>query len=397
MATSPAAIGGLRQRTRRRPAVPGSVLIAGLVLLAAAAATAGPTDIAFPPTTSAGHDFNHAPVGQSFRAIVPGVTAGIHIADGVTFTSWLATIYPGQIQPGSYPYTPASTLNVTVSLHEGEGMDGALLHSTSVVVQAPFMGFLDVDYAAAGVVLVPGSMYTIVVSDDGPAAYPQGVSGWVVSSVTDPVEGQPVTDARGAVVGYLPYGAYPEGHPILQGMLYASDAGIGDNAFHVVDADAALAPLAILTTALPAGRVGVAYAAPVESAGGVAPVTIEITGLPAGLGFDGAHITGTPEVPGTFGLMITAADSQGDSVATSSRLVIDPAPSSSMVKDEGKGRITGAGPGYIKVGAKTIKYDSTTILKLNYAPSIEVGMVAQWKGFRQPRTSVVLATKLEIR
>jgi hypothetical protein len=281
--------------------------------------------------------------------------------------------------------------------HESTFVCGSLLHSTSLVVAAPFMGFLDMDYAAAGVVLVPGRTYTIVVSDDGPAAYPQGVSGWVVSSVTNPDAGQPVTDESGAVVGHLPYGAYPEGHPILQGMLHASDAGIGDNAFHVVDADAALAPLTILTTALPAGRVGVAYAATVESAGGVAPLTIEIAGLPAGLGFDGAHITGTPEVPGTFGLMITATDSQGDSVATSSRLIIDPAPSSSMVKNEGKGRITAVGPGYVKVGAKTIKYDSTTILELNYAPSIEVGMVARWKGFKQPRTSVVFATKLEIR
>jgi hypothetical protein len=286
---------------------------------------------------------------------------------------------------------------VTVSLYEGEGVDGGLLHSASRTVAAPFMGFLDVDYAAAGVVLVPGRTYTIVVSDDGPAAYPQGVSGWVVSSVTNPDAGQPVTDERGAVVGYLPHGAYPEGHPILQGMLYASDAGIGDNAFHVVDADAALAPLTIVTTALPAGRVGVAYATAVESAGGLAPVMIEITGLPAGLGFDGARITGRPEVPGTFGLMITATDSLGTSVAASASLIIDPAPSSSMVRNEGKGRITAVGPGYIKVGARTIKYDSTTILKLNYAPSIEVGMVAQWKGFKQPRTSVVFATKLEIR
>jgi hypothetical protein len=371
--------------------------MAGIVMLAAVAG-AGPTDIAFPPTTSAGHDFNHAPVGQSFRAIAPGVTAGIHIADGVTFTSWLATIYPGQIEPDSYPYTPAPTLSVTVSLHEGEGMGGALLHSTSLALAAPFMGFLDVDYAAAGVVLVPGSMYTIVVSDDGPADYPQGVSGWVVSSVTNPDAGQPVTDATGAVVGYLPYGAYPEGRPILQGMLYADDAGIGDNAFHVVDTGVTpTGPLAILTTALPGGRVGAAYAAAVESAGGVAPVTIVIAGLPAGLAFDGARITGTPEAAGTSALVVIATDALGDSVTASLDLGIEPAASRHTIRAEGKGRITAVGADYVKVGAKTIKYDSTTILKLNYASAIKVGMVAQWKGFREPRTRVVLATKLEIR
>ena len=391
-------IGGHPARVSRKSALLGSALAALVMLSWAAVAAAGSTDLVYPPTTSAGHDFNHAPIGQSFKALAPSVTAGIHLADGVTFTSWLATIYPGQIDPGSYPYVPAPTLNVTVSLYEGEGMGGNLLHSTPLAVSAPFMGFLDVDYAAAGVVLTPGSMYTIVVSDDGPMSYPQGVSGWVVSAVHDFASGTgvPVYDSSGAIVGYLPYGAYYDGHPVLQGTLYVDDAGIGDTAFHVIDTGAAAAPLTITTTALPNARVGTPYTAAVASSGGLAPVTLTVSGLPGGMGFDGAAISGTPAVPGTFGLTVTATDSAGASTTASLTLTVDPASSTYTIPDEGMGRITGVGKGYIKVGKKTIKYDSTTVLKLNYVTRIKVGMTAQWKGFRDPRTGVVLATKLEI-
>ena len=60
-----------------------------------AAMSAAPTNIIYEPTTSAGHDFNHAPVGQSFTATASNVRGGLHLADETTFTYWLATIYPG--------------------------------------------------------------------------------------------------------------------------------------------------------------------------------------------------------------------------------------------------------------------------------------------------------------
>jgi hypothetical protein len=408
-------------------------------------------------------------VGQSFKAVAPSVRAGIYLADGVSFTNWLATIYPGQIAPGSYPFTPAPTLSVTVTLLDGEGMAGAVLDTARVTVAAPFMGFLDVDYAAAGVVLAPGNRYTIVVTDDASwASYPQGVSGWVVPSVSDPTPGagQPVTDAGGNVVGYLPYGAYYDGHPILQGVLYANDAGIGDNAFRVLDATVAPpcdgtgvitslgrdfirvsgtpvwytptpagttftggvtgfqlgevvtysgtveiagscsatsmtvgpapAPITITTLALPTGRVGAAYTAAIAAAGGLAPLTITVTGLPAGLTFNGAGVTGTPTASGTFALAVTATDSLGVSATGSLSLTIDPASSSYTIKDEGKGKITAFGDGYVKVKAKTIRYDSTTWFKLNNAAAIKVGMIAQWKGLRDRKTGIVFAQRLEI-
>ena len=112
-----------------------------------------------------------------------------------------------------------------------------MLHSTTRTLTAPFMGFVDVDYGAAGVVLTVGQKYTMMLTDISGQSYPQGVTGWVVPSVTDPTAGagQPVTDTNGNIVGYSPYGAYYGGLPVLQGALVTNDAGIGDNAFQVID------------------------------------------------------------------------------------------------------------------------------------------------------------------
>lgn len=47
-------------------------------LFSAAPAFAGSTDLQYlPGNSSAGHDFNHAPVGQSFTALAAKVKAGL--------------------------------------------------------------------------------------------------------------------------------------------------------------------------------------------------------------------------------------------------------------------------------------------------------------------------------
>lgn len=209
----------------------GRTLLAALLLaLTSTPAWAGTTDLQFAPTTSAGHDFNHAPIGQSFTALAPSVKGGLFIADGVTFTNWLAGIYPGQIQP--VPYPPVlSSLVIQIELLEGEGVAGQRLDVRTVMVTQPFMGFLDVDYAAAGVVLVPGSQYTILLTDVSDQTYLNGVTGWIVPAVHDYSTGSP-----------LPPGAYADGRPILQGALVLDDAGIGDNAFEVLDVAGSATP-----------------------------------------------------------------------------------------------------------------------------------------------------------
>jgi hypothetical protein len=99
------------------------------------------------------------------------------------------------------------------------------------------MGFVDVDYGAAGVMLTVGQKYTIMITDVSGQAYPQGVTGWVVPAVTDSTSGagEPVLDSTGHVVGYMPYGAYYGGLPVLQGELVLNDAGTGDISFQVID------------------------------------------------------------------------------------------------------------------------------------------------------------------
>ncbi|MDD5035802.1 MAG: Ig domain-containing protein [Methylococcaceae bacterium] len=197
-----------------------SLCLALVVALFADQAYSGATDIAYPPTTGGGHDFNHAPVGQSFKALAPQVKAGLYIADGVSITNWLSTVYPGQIQPGSYPYAVAPSVKVNVKLLDGEGPSGSVLNSRDITLTAPFMGFIDIDYAALGVNLTVGNLYTILVTDISNQSYPNGVVGWIVPSVTDL---------------YTSAGAYADGHPILQGAMVPNETNIGDNAFHVVD------------------------------------------------------------------------------------------------------------------------------------------------------------------
>lgn len=193
-------------------------------LLASPAVQAAATDLQYAPTTSSGHDFNHAPIGQSFQALASQVKAGLYLADQNSYTDWLATRYPGQIAPGSYPNAVAKSLRVGVKLIEGEGLSGTVLDSRELVLNAPFMGYVAVDYAAAGIALTVGRMYTLLLTDVSGQAYPNGVTGWVVPAVHDYASG-----------ASQPPGAYAAGLPVLQNQLVFNDAGIGDNAFEVLD------------------------------------------------------------------------------------------------------------------------------------------------------------------
>ena len=73
------------------------------------------------------------------------------------------------------------------------------------------------------------------------------------------------------------------------------------------------------TSSLPAGKVGVPYAATLAAADGAAPYAWVIVpgALPAGLALDAAtgRITGTPSVAGTFPLTVRVTDAAGASAA----------------------------------------------------------------------------------
>jgi subtilisin family serine protease len=70
--------------------------------------------------------------------------------------------------------------------------------------------------------------------------------------------------------------------------------------------------LAISTTSLPAGRVGVSYSQTLQANGGTAPYTWTVTGLDtanSGLSATNGVITGTPRVTTTYTLNISVTDS----------------------------------------------------------------------------------------
>ena len=87
--------------------------------------------------------------------------------------------------------------------------------------------------------------------------------------------------------------------------------------------------LAISTTSLPTGFVGVAYNTTVLATGGTSPYTFTATGLPAGLSISaGGQITGSPTTAGTTTAAITATDSTSGTAQTATAnlsITINPA------------------------------------------------------------------------
>ena len=89
-------------------------------------------------------------------------------------------------------------------------------------------------------------------------------------------------------------------------------------------------PLAITTSALPDGQVGVTYTATLTATGGTPPYSWSATGLPDGLDIDptSGQVTGTPQA-GTHGdhtIDITVVDDQGTTESTQLTLTIEPSP-----------------------------------------------------------------------
>lgn len=361
------------------------LLSATLLSLGSAAGWAGTSDLQYPPTTSAGHDFNHAPIGQSFKALVPYVKAGIFIADQQSFTAWLNIIYGG-LPP--YPYAVSPSVTVNVKLLQGEGVSGAVLDSRDLTLVKPYMRFVEVDYASSGVTLVPGNKYTLLMTDISAHAYPSGVTGWVVPAVHDYSTG-----------ASLPPGPYADGKPILQGALVTNDAGIGDNAFEVLDAQSgtAVPPLLVTTSSLPSGKVGQAYTTALAASGGTPPYRWSVSGLPAGLAlYTGGTISGTPTTAGTYSVGVIVTDNTGVTANANYTVAISQASQLTCTKPQaaksskGKGTVTAVGASHVMVGTKRIDYAGcTTVNYADYATAPAVGDAVEWEGYVQPNGNIM--------
>jgi hypothetical protein len=105
-----------------------------------------------------------------------------------------------------------------------------------------------------------------------------------------------------------------------------TDAG---GLFCLADTMTVSAPLSLAPVTLPNGQVGSAFAsAAITPVAGVAPYTVAVSGLPAGLTFNGTNIVGTPAL-GTDGvktISVSVNDSIGETVNTTLSFTISAAP-----------------------------------------------------------------------
>ena len=153
-------------------------------------------------------------------------------------------------------------------------------------------------------------------------------------------------------------------------------------------------PMVIGPSVMPNATKGVPYSAPITVTGGLSPVSIvSVTGLPAGLVWNGGQVVGVASSTGTSMLAVTAADARGFSQTSNRALAV--IAGNYTTQDQGSGAITAFGDHYLYVGSKLIIWDAGTKFKLNTA-QIAVGMIAQWKGKRDVATSAVLANQLTI-
>ncbi|MEK7165794.1 MAG: hypothetical protein AAB874_03235 [Patescibacteria group bacterium] len=243
----------------------------------------------------------HNEMGQSFVASTTQVKAGFYV------------IYSPQSAALMAPN--ASITQLFAKLYDGEGIDSTkLLKSTAFTVDTIQNGFLDVDYAAAGITLVSGNKYTLgITSPDN--------RGWIVPSVCDYLN----LDASGQ-----PTGAYADGHPFFNGVMVTDETGICDNAFHVIDV-----------------------------AGGVPP-TVSPTPTPSP--------TSTPS----------------------------PIVQKTLKKVDKVGVIKKITPLYLVVNKTTLYLTPTAVIKLNYYPSLSVGLKINYKGYKNADGSVT-ATFIEVK
>jgi hypothetical protein len=121
---------------------------------------------------------------------------------------------------------------------------------------------------------------------------------------------------------------------------------------------------------------------------------VSVTGLPVGLTWNGSNVTGIASVLGTSILTVKASDARG--FVQTGYPTLQVVAGNYTIPDQGTGTITAFGDHYIYVGTKLIIWDAKTRYKLNNASQIAGGMVAKWKGKRDPATGAVLASQLDI-
>jgi hypothetical protein len=84
--------------------------------------------------------------------------------------------------------------------------------------------------------------------------------------------------------------------------------------------------IAISTSVLPNATFGIAYTAPLTITGGLSPYSTTVSGLPAGLSFDGTNIIGTPTAFGAFPITVTSIDALSFPASTTLTMTVEGQP-----------------------------------------------------------------------
>ncbi len=149
------------------------------------------------------------------------------------------------------------------------------------------------------------------------------------------------------------------------------------------------APLAIASTVLPSGTVGVPYSTTLSITGGDGNYSYQYSN-PTWITTNGNVISGTPTTEGIFTVNATVTDGSGDSLTVTLSGNVNPVPviSTSCTKpalaktSEGKGIVSAVGANYIVVGKNTISFaDCTKSSFGGKATKPKVGDRAEWKGY----------------
>ncbi len=390
-------------------------------------ANAGVTDISYGPQyPTDGADFNHSPVGQTFIAVAPQVRAGIFIADAISSIDCSILNLPENVTTQAiYPDYMVPSITATLSLLEGAGTDGVVINSQTITVDAPFMGFIEVDYAALGIELIKGNSYTLLLTHVVPTGVsPDSPTGWHI----------PYTRVRDinkfinfGANGIFP-GAYPEGMQISQGV-FAPSYFSADLTFHVIDVNGIMANTPsvlpcerVISGTLPDGEINVPYTATLSFPNSQSYIWSENLSIP-GLTLSDGVFSGTPTEPGVYSGDVTLTDATGVYARTPYRVEIGPIvavpptptpiptdPTPPPQPDEenctlpngaaeaaGNGMITEVGDSYIVIdGGTTVNY--RTCSSLNYSGSAQgfvVGHPVQWEGWSLDGNNVGKAISME--
>jgi hypothetical protein len=251
----------------------------------------------------------------------PVVFAPTNFADATTNTAYTATFNAATGGYGSFTYT-------ATGLPSGVSIIGNIITGAPILSGTPTVaGQYNITLTATDSVGVSTSTVVTLNVIDPVVVVPTACSGTnaVITAYVARNPGFITVNGGLNLLDHLWTNNLNAGNTTFNGGLVnwfstgaiVSWTGIVDPAGCILDHLTVNPRVAINTNSLPTGSVvGTAYTAAVNVTGGVAPYTTTVSGLPAGLSFDGSNIVGIPTVAGTFTVTVSTTDSLGVSAAS---------------------------------------------------------------------------------